>query len=194
MISTVEANNGFRGELLSMAISGSSFAAKGLYHAILALSAFHRHGPGAALPYKTQALRLLSHSLEKDSNLESELEPQLATSMMLCVYNVSHLTALSPSQEEADASQVFDESEGNWILHINGSRTLLHQQADKKGGNLDYNFLNTWFLYHEILGSFSSPHKHQYHGSSSFDLIRGNDFDKRVVGLNLILSPMLPIF
>lgn len=91
MISTVESNNGFRGELLPMALSGSSFAAKGLFNAILALSAFHRHGPGAALPYKTCALQLLSHSLQKEST--PDIQPQLAASMMLCVYNVSTMSA-----------------------------------------------------------------------------------------------------
>lgn len=89
MISTVDANNGFRRELLPLAMSGSSFAANGLYNAILALSAFHRHGSGAALPYKTYALRLLSHSLEKETASAGETESQLAASMMLCVYNVS---------------------------------------------------------------------------------------------------------
>lgn len=87
MITTVETNNGFRGELLPMALSGSSFAARGLFNAILALSAFHRHGPGAALLYKTYALQLLSHSLGKESI--ADILPQLAASMMLCVYNVS---------------------------------------------------------------------------------------------------------
>lgn len=87
MISTIEANNGFRGELLPMALSGSSFAAKALMNAILALSAFHRYGSGAALPYKTCALQLLSNSLERESTVYTQ--PQLAASMMLCVYNVS---------------------------------------------------------------------------------------------------------
>lgn len=87
MITTIEANNGFRGELLPMALNGSSFAAKGLLNAILALSAFHLYGPGAALPYKTCALQLLSHSLEIEPTVYTQ--PQLAASMMLCVYNVS---------------------------------------------------------------------------------------------------------
>lgn len=89
MISTVDANNGFRHELIPIAVNGSSFAAKGLRMAILALSAYHRHGLGAALPYKIQALRLLSHSLDKESFADVPIESQLAASMMLCVYNVS---------------------------------------------------------------------------------------------------------
>lgn len=89
MISTIDANNGFRLQLLPMAMNGSSFASKGLLNAILALSAFHRHGSGAALPYKTKALQLLSHSLNEETVSDGQIEPQLAASMMLCVYNVS---------------------------------------------------------------------------------------------------------
>lgn len=190
MISTVDANNGFRRELLPLAMSRSSIATDGLYNAILALAAFHRHGSGAALPYKTYALRLLSHSLEKETASDGETESQLAASMMLCVYNVSPILPHHlPSSDDADTPQVFDESEGNWNLHLNGSRTLLHQHADAKGGNLDYNFLNTWFLYHEILGAFSQPHKHQYQGLSSLDLMKGNAFDKCVVGPTPSLEP-----
>jgi hypothetical protein len=98
MISTVDANNGFRHELIPIAINGSSFAAKALRMAILALSAFHRHGLGAALPYKIQALRLLSHSLDKESFADVPIESQLAASMMLCVYNVS-IQPPSPPQK-----------------------------------------------------------------------------------------------
>ncbi|KAJ0116865.1 n-terminal fungal transcription regulatory domain-containing protein [Diaporthe amygdali] len=163
MISTVDANNGFRLQLLPIAMSGSNFAARGLRSAILALSAFHRHGSGAALPYKIQALRLLSHSLEKESYVDVPIESQLAASMMLCVYNV------------------FDEGEGKWHLHLNGSRSLLHRYAEMRGGTLDYDFLNTWFLYHEILGCFSQPHKHNYEGASSLDLLQGSDCDKTVI-------------
>lgn len=90
MISTVDANNGFRHELIPIAVNGPSFAAKGLRSAILALSAYHRYGLGAALPYKIQALRLLSHSLDQESFADlPPIESQLAASMMLCVYNVS---------------------------------------------------------------------------------------------------------
>lgn len=98
MISTVEANNGFRLEILPMAISGSGLASKALGCAILSLSAFHRHGRGAALPYKTQALQLLSLSLQKESILEGQIETQIAASMMMCVYNVC-LFFQTPAEE-----------------------------------------------------------------------------------------------
>lgn len=50
-----------------------------------------------------------------------------------------------------------------------------------RGGPLDYDFLNTWFLYHEILGSFSQPHKHNYEGASSLELLQGSDCDKTLI-------------
>lgn len=88
VISTVDAHNGFRNQLMPMAISGCSFAAKALRSAVLSLAAFHRHGRNAALPHKTHALQFLSHSLERDSALYGQTEVQLAASMMMCVYNV----------------------------------------------------------------------------------------------------------
>lgn len=88
MISTVDANNGFRNQIMPMAISGCSLAAKALRSAVLSLAAFHRHGRNAALPHKTHALQFLSHSLERDSVSYGHIEVQLAASMMMCVYNV----------------------------------------------------------------------------------------------------------
>lgn len=89
MISTIDANNGFRLELLPMALNGSSLAASGLRSAILALAAFHRYGPREALPYKTKALGDLSQSLHKETSADGQIATQLAASMMMCVYNVS---------------------------------------------------------------------------------------------------------
>ncbi|PSR90869.1 fungal-specific transcription factor domain-domain-containing protein [Coniella lustricola] len=160
MISTIDANNGFRQELVPMAVARNSFATESLLNAIFALSAFHRHGTGAALCYKYRAIKFLNWSIQKESR---HIESQIAASMMLCVYNV------------------FDESEGNWDIHLDGSRDLLHTHAKLKGSPLEYNFLNTWFLYHEILGAFSQPHKHQYEGTASLELIKGNELDKTLI-------------
>lgn len=57
----------------------------------------------------------------------------------------------------------------------------MHRYANMRGGQLDYNFLSTWFLYHEILGSFSQPLKHQYAGTSSLDLVKETCYDKTLV-------------
>lgn len=79
-----------------MALSQSSSAAWGLYNAILALSAYHRFGSGAAMPYKTRALKFLAMSLSEETH-SVPVESQLAASMMLCVYNVSN-SSLSVSK------------------------------------------------------------------------------------------------
>lgn len=98
MISTIDTNNGFRLQLLPMALNGSSLAASGLRSAILALSAFHRYGPQAALPYKTRALGYLSHSLESEATEVRQTDTQLAASMMMCVYNVGKPRSYSQNE------------------------------------------------------------------------------------------------
>jgi hypothetical protein len=87
MISTVDIHNGFRDDILPMALATYSSASHGLRNAMLALAAFHLWGSEQALPYKAKALRSLSSSLSSES--VDITETQLATSMMLCVYNVS---------------------------------------------------------------------------------------------------------
>lgn len=147
MISTVEANNGFRRELLPMAMSKNSCATNGLYKAILALSAFHRHGAGAALPYKTCALRLLSHSLENESASEGEIEPQLAASMMLCVYNVSHLAArAAPPQGKLTRPRFSMRPRGTGIFTSTGPGLYCTNMLTRMGGS--------WTTTSSTLGSF----------------------------------------
>jgi hypothetical protein len=82
---------------------------------------------------------------------------------MLCVYNV------------------FDESEGNWTLHLNGAQTILHQLVLFQGDPLQYKFLYTWFLYHEILGAFSQPVPQESSGRASLQLLYNSDFDRTVI-------------
>jgi hypothetical protein len=86
MISTINVDNGFRQALLPMAFKPEGKASQGLRNAILAVSAYHLWGPEHALSYKTEAIRSLSSSLSTESLVTTET--QLATSMMLCVYNV----------------------------------------------------------------------------------------------------------
>ncbi|KAI1850704.1 hypothetical protein JX266_003986 [Neoarthrinium moseri] len=161
MISTIDINNGFRDDILPMALGPYSSASDGLRNAMLALSAFHRWGPQEALPYKAKALRSLSSSLSADS--VGITETQLATSMMLCVYNV------------------FDESEGNWSLHLNGAKNILHNLANIRGGYVRYNFLYTWFLYHEVLGEFSNPLQYYPDGPISLHFRRDMHLDTAVI-------------
>ncbi|KAI3326138.1 fungal-specific transcription factor domain-containing protein [Xylariaceae sp. AK1471] len=161
MISTIDINNGFREDLIPMALSSEGKASHGLRNAILAVSAFHLWGSGQALSYKAEAIRSLSSSLSTESL--GTTETQLATSMMLCVYNV------------------FDETEGNWSLHLYGAQKILHQLASIHGGHLAYTFLYTWFLYHEVLGGFSQPLKQWPHGPASFQLLHDTNFDTSMI-------------
>ncbi|KAI0179333.1 fungal-specific transcription factor domain-containing protein [Hypoxylon sp. FL1284] len=160
MISTINVNNGFRDSLLPMALSTLGSASDGLRNAMLAVSAFHLWGTEEALSYKAEALRSLSSSLSGDVSIT---ETQLATSMMLCVYNV------------------FDESEGNWSLHLYGAQNILRRLASVRGGRLTYTFLYTWFLYHEVLGGFSQPLQHGLKGPTSLQLLHDANFDKSLI-------------
>ncbi|RYP50563.1 hypothetical protein DL768_003959 [Monosporascus sp. mg162] len=161
MISTIDIHNGFREDLLPMALSSASDASEGLRNAILALSSFHLAGSEEALPYKHKAIQSLSSSFSTDSVGISET--QLATSMMLCVYSV------------------FDETEGNWILHLSGAQKILYQLAKMRGQRLEYNFLYTWFLYHEVLGGFSRPLQYGREGPASLRLLDDANFDKSLI-------------
>ncbi|KAI1805143.1 fungal-specific transcription factor domain-containing protein [Daldinia bambusicola] len=160
MISTIDINNGFRDDLLPMALSNIGNASNGLRNAMLAVSAFHLWGSEEALSYKADALRSLSSSLSSESI--GITETQLATSMMLCVYNV------------------FDETEGNWNLHLRGAQTILQKLASIHGGRLKYGFLYTWFLYHEILGGFSQPLQYG-RCPASLELLHDTNFDKSLI-------------
>lgn len=161
MISTVDINNGFREELLPMALTSSTSAANGLRNSMLALAALHQWGAREALPYKAKALGSLSSSLSTES--VGITQTQLATSMMLCVYNV------------------FDETEGNWNVHLNGAKDILRELASLQGGFSKYRFLYTWFLYHEILGCFSNPERHGLYGPASFQLAPHVDPDSSLI-------------
>lgn len=88
MISTIQRANGFRIDLLPMALSRHDPAAAALCNAMMAVSAFHNWGAEVALPYKSKATKSLSESLTRWSTEPGVLETQAAASMMLCVYSV----------------------------------------------------------------------------------------------------------
>ncbi|KAH7163547.1 fungal-specific transcription factor domain-containing protein [Dactylonectria estremocensis] len=137
MISTTHTRNGFHHDLIPMALGSSDPASSALCNAMLAISAYHSSGTLAALPYKTSAVSHLSQALISSSGAT---ETQMAASMMLCVYNV------------------FDESEGNWNIHLSGARKMLQDLYAQRGPcRLDSEFTLTWFLYHEVLGCFTQP-------------------------------------
>ncbi|KAH8691551.1 fungal-specific transcription factor domain-containing protein [Talaromyces proteolyticus] len=164
MISTIDTTNGFRSELIPMALASSSAASLALCNAILAVSAFHKCGVTAALPFKAKAVRCLSSSLSSETcGGAAIMNTQLATSMMLCVYSV------------------FDETDGNWYSHLDGAKAMFYHLSAMSGGKLRYQFLYTWLIYHEVLGAFSQPLQHIQHKTSSIDLLTDVNFDKTAV-------------
>lgn len=127
-----DAENGFRHELLPMAMVTYSHASQSLRTAMLALCAFHLGYHEDALRYKSRAL----HSLKLSLGVEGSdcMSTQVAACMMLCVY------------------AVFDSSDGNWVVHLHGARSIVqryHQRAILSP------FLRSWLLYHEVLSRFS---------------------------------------
>lgn len=97
MISTIQVQNGFRVELLPMALLHRDPSATALCNVMMAVSAFHNWGPEAALPFKAKAVRSLMASLS-DDNPPGVTETQAAASMMFCVYNVREPADLYPEK------------------------------------------------------------------------------------------------
>ena len=91
MVSTLSFDNGFKSDLLPMALSTSQPATLGLRNAMMAVAAFHSADPQSALPYKIKAIRFLSQALSASTTDDLSIKAQLATSLMLCVHNVSEL-------------------------------------------------------------------------------------------------------
>ncbi|KAJ5884653.1 fungal-specific transcription factor domain-containing protein [Penicillium taxi] len=147
-----------------MALASVGHASEALRNAILAVSAFHKCGATAALPFKAKAVRSLASSLSyENASDEAALNSQLAASMMLCVYSV------------------FDETEGNWHSYLNGARTMSLHINDTFKGKLCSQFLHTWLTYHEVLGAFSRPSEIIKHNSSSIDLLKDDNYDDSIV-------------
>jgi hypothetical protein len=85
MITTIDdAANGFRADLLPMALCTGDESSKSLLKAILAVSAFHLGREEEALKYKGEAIRSLAASVQPHTPSAA----QLATCMMLCVFSV----------------------------------------------------------------------------------------------------------
>lgn len=87
MVTTIDdSHNGFRKTLLPAALSDTTMSSKGLLQAVLAVSASHLWGAGAAVKYKLAAIKLLSNSFE--ANEEPNVS-QFSTCMMLCICDLS---------------------------------------------------------------------------------------------------------
>jgi hypothetical protein len=148
IITTVDdAQNGFRNELIPMALATSqpSKASQSLLEAILALCAFHvGNGQSQALGHKARALGLLNESLQTE---DADTSIKLAACMVLTVYGV------------------FDLSDGKWMVHLRGAKGLMggvgrnanrsQTQNDPSNAAKLSPFLRSWVLYHDVLAKFS---------------------------------------
>lgn len=86
MITTIDDGaNGFRTNLLPMALSSQSESCRSLFKAILAVSSFHLGRIPEALDHKVSAIQSLAASVRPGAAPEPA---QLAACMMLCVYSV----------------------------------------------------------------------------------------------------------
>jgi hypothetical protein len=91
MVTTIDdSTNGFRLEIMPMALTSTNPAAKSLLHATLALASFHLGSREEALTHKLRAIKALAGSIhcESPSDEKSRLT-QFASCLMLCVYSVS---------------------------------------------------------------------------------------------------------
>jgi hypothetical protein len=86
MITTIDDDtNGYRLELIPMALSSHGSSSDSLLQATLALASFHLGRPKQALKHKVQAIVSLSASFRE---ISSNQAAQFAACMMLCVYSV----------------------------------------------------------------------------------------------------------
>ncbi|KAF2797979.1 hypothetical protein K505DRAFT_234338 [Melanomma pulvis-pyrius CBS 109.77] len=137
MITTIDDDtNGFRLDLIQMALSSSDASSRSLLQATLALSSFHLGRQEKALQHKVQAIKSLSESFQAEST--SKLA-QLATCMMLCVYSV------------------FDASDTTWHVHLQGAKTITAALTKQEREVPCFEFLSPWFNYHDTLSSYSHP-------------------------------------
>lgn len=99
MLTTIDdSTNGFRLEIMPMAMTSTDSAAKSLLHAILALASFHLGSREEALTHKVRAIKALSDSFKAgtaSSGGEENLPTQFASCLMLCVYSVSGIRHFS---------------------------------------------------------------------------------------------------
>ncbi|KAL2204507.1 hypothetical protein CC79DRAFT_1313010 [Sarocladium strictum] len=172
LISSTQVQNGFRSELLPMALLSRDQASLALLNAMLAVSAFHCSGAEAALPYKSNAVKGLINSLRVEcghklcTEGQSQVNPtdaQIAASMMLCVYSV------------------FDETEGGWHLHLDGARFMLQNLASSYKNRFRPGFLLTWFLHHEVLACFTQPLRENPQELDLLQLLRSTEGDKTII-------------
>ncbi|VUC24872.1 unnamed protein product [Clonostachys rosea] len=100
----------------------------------------------------------LSESLSsQDSNAYNHIsDVQLAACLMLAMYSVCLILSNAWPSVVLTFIQVFDNDDGNWHVHLQGSRGLVQLSATNQHRDPS-SFLLTWLLYYEVLGNFSHP-------------------------------------
>ncbi|PVH97578.1 hypothetical protein DM02DRAFT_730495 [Periconia macrospinosa] len=135
MITTIDDDtNGFRLNLIPMALSSTETSSKSLLEATLALAAFHVGREEDALKHKVRAIRLLSDSIQ--SPHQNKIA-QFSTCMMLCVYSV------------------FDSSDTTWNLHLQGAKSVTQAFSEIDRSNPSIAFMMHWLQYHDIFSAYS---------------------------------------
>lgn len=160
MCSTTRALNGFRHHILSIALSCRDRSTSALCSSMLAIAAHHRQTPSAALAHKTSAMKGLHESLAAPLHDGPTIcaEAQLATSMMLCMYDVSSRLLIHWSNVVDWICKVFDEQEAaHFHLHLNGAKKILSNMSQRQREHPASRFLMEWLLYYDVLSAFAHP-------------------------------------
>ncbi|KAH6884386.1 fungal-specific transcription factor domain-containing protein [Thelonectria olida] len=164
MISTTQARNGFCTEILPMALFSQAASASALRNPLLSISAFRHLSRAATLPYKMNALRQLSDSVTASRCRPSEdVDAQLAACMMMSMQGV------------------FDREEGNWHVHLNEARNMLHFVRLSHAQRPPSAFLVTWFLYYDVLARFTQPTHNEDDDAECHAILHTSEADGSII-------------
>ncbi|KAL5387927.1 hypothetical protein DPSP01_003326 [Paraphaeosphaeria sporulosa] len=171
MITTIDdSTNGFRLQIMPMALTSTDASATSLLQATLALASFHLGSREEALTHKVKAIKALAESIHCASPLdERSRQTQFASCLMLCVYSV------------------FDTSDTSWYTHLQGARNVINScrsaiAAHQHGCNP---FLEEWYEYHNTFSAFTYPYQFETPTPSIRDILIPESLanDRRIVGL-----------
>ncbi|KAF2656195.1 hypothetical protein K491DRAFT_715581 [Lophiostoma macrostomum CBS 122681] len=164
MITTIDdGTNGFRLDVIPMALSSSDAASRSLLQSTLALSSFHLGRPEAALRHKVEAIKALSESFSETPH--SRLT-QIAACMMLTVYSV------------------FDVSDTTWQLHLRGAKTVTEALTSHERRMPSIGFILDWFEYHNTFSGYShSTDPSQCNHAHNLVLPESNSDSQKIIGL-----------
>jgi hypothetical protein len=129
MITTIDdGTNGFRFELIPIALSSSYASCRGLLEATLALASFHLGQQEEALVHKVKAIEALSTSFQREN---ASRIAQFSACMMLCVYSVMCNTPLCGSFLLEDRSSMQPTLRGTYISRARKPyRNLSHSRSE----------------------------------------------------------------